>query len=320
MRLLITGAAGFVGSWLARTALENGHHVYCGVRNRSDRGRIRALGARWPEHLQRVDLDLRDNDCVRRAFESSRPDAVIHAAAYGVDYGQQDVATAVETNILGTVHIWNAANATGVGRLVHIGTSYEYGSHADPIDEQTTRRPVGIYGKTKAMASDLLQQCGRAGAPKPLIFWLFGVFGPGEGQHKLVPQVVRAAKSGEYLALSDGMELRDYMFIGDAARSIVTACTLPREAFPAGQGFNLCSGEAVTVRDVATRAANCLGAPTVLRFGMRPPRPDAPSSIVGDPTSWQAFCSSHGLDTLTRLTRMESVLGAWDDHTWEAEI
>jgi nucleoside-diphosphate-sugar epimerase len=319
MRVLITGANGFVGAWLTRATIELGHSALCGVRPTSDPARIIPLERRWPQHVERLMLDVRDRDSVNRAMESGQPDVVIHAAAYGVNSRQKDPIAAADTNIMGTLWVWEAAHKAGVARLVHIGTSYEYGEHECPITEDSPRYPLGIYGNTKAAASYLLRECGARGDPDPLIFWLFGVFGPGEGAHKLVPQVVRAAKAGQPLDLTEGTQKRDYLFVGDAAAAIAATATLPEDRFPAGRGFNLCSGEGVSVRDFATRIALHFGTASVLRFGARTSRPEGTGAVVGDPSRWREFCQSERRAGLRTRTSVEQALDGWDkDDIWRS--
>lgn len=318
MRIFVSGASGFLGAWVVRQARERAHEVSIGLREGSDRSRLdrllRAQGAIGP--LPRpIQLDLGDVD--RTELSGDDCDAIVHCAAYGVDYRQQDELQAVRVNVEGTLRLLRLARERGIPRFIHIGTSYEYGDGARPLGEDAPLHPSGVYGASKAAASLLLQQVWSGpNMPEVVVVRPFGMFGPGEGPHKLVPQVVRACLHGEPLALSAGHEERDYLYVGDVARCIVALCELEPSRLPVRQVLNLCSGEPVTIRQLVEQIARPLGGLELMRFGARASRPDAAPRIVGDPSRWRAFCRAAERPELAELTAMAQVVDALRD--WEA--
>jgi nucleoside-diphosphate-sugar epimerase len=288
--LLVTGASGFLGAHVAARGVARGLTVRAALRASSDRRRLDRLA---PD-AGTVDLDLADADA-DLAGAVAGVDAVVHCAAYGVDYRQSDFATALELNVAASMRLAQAAAAAGA-RFVHVGTSYEYGTEDGTLAEDRRLAPTGIYGVTKAAASLALQDLARrTGAPVAVVR-PFSMYGPLEGSHKFVPLVMEASRDRRVVELSPGDQERDYLYVGD----VVDACLSIAFAdpFPAGEIFNLCSGVGVSLRALADAAVTAAdGDPAALQWGAKPYRPAESMRVVGDPariiaaTGWRATTS-----------------------------
>ena len=299
MRVLVTGGAGFLGGHVVREIRQLGHVPIGTVRTAHEPGASDAGS-------ETVRLLLEEDQSVVSALGRARPDSVVHCAAYGVDFRQQDLHTAIETNILGTMRLLLAAREAGVARFVHVGTAYEYGHHAGPIPEETPLQPRGAYAATKAAASILvIVEAANLGV-SCVVVRPFSMYGPGEGAHKLVPQIIRASRDGAPLDLTAGEEVRDYLPVSDVARRIAWLVTLAEE-FPASDVFNLCSGRAIRIRDFARQVADAAGG-AELRFGTIPPRTGSPAHVVGNPGRWRAFCKAHNRSDLITIQSIETTV------------
>jgi nucleoside-diphosphate-sugar epimerase len=107
---------------------------------------------------------------------------------------------------------------------------------------------------------------------------LFGAYGPGEAPYRLLPYLCERLRRGEAVDLTPGEQVRDFTFVQDVVDGLVRFAGVAGAA----EFVNLCSGRGVRVRDVATMAAETLGAdPELLRFGARPARGDEPTWLVG---------------------------------------
>ena len=291
MRVLVTGASGFLGAHVAAALSTSGHDVIGTSRNPDGSpriGRLLEFAA-----FRAMKFDLRHDDAAL-LVGAVRPDAIVHCAAYGVDYREQDPIAASETNVTATVRLWSAAHLHGVPTFVHIGTCYEFGSAATALSETAALQPTGIYGCTKAAASLILRHLGREASPRLVVMRPFYMYGPGDGAHKLVPQVMRAIASGSDLELTAGDEVRDVLFVRDVAARIAGVAVLDPARIPAGSEFNVCSGVGIKVRTLVESIAEVIGRPCNLRFGARPSRVDTPSHVVGDASRWRAFCNEIG--------------------------
>ncbi|MHC5021532.1 MAG: NAD-dependent epimerase/dehydratase family protein, partial [Planctomycetota bacterium] len=261
MTTLVTGASGFVG----------GHVVAA----------LQAAGVAVLSPSRRS-LDLTRPATFDAWFAAHRPEAVINCAAYGVDHRRQDPALAVAVNAVAPAALYLAAARFGVRRFVHAGTALEYGPHRHPITEATPLRPCGLYGSSKAAGSLNLAAAAHARL-HPVIARCFSLYGPGEGAHKLVPQVVAALTAATPLPMTAGTQVRDYLYVGDAARALA-ALAHPGTAAPSPPILNICSGRGVSVRELALAVAGELGAdPALLQFGTLRDRTESIERCVGDP-------------------------------------
>lgn len=135
-RVLVTGAGGQVGTFLVHSLAEAGAEV-CG------------LGARSGANIDQV-VDIRDHVAVERAVSETRPETIIHAAAYtDVDGCERDPQRAMAVNAEGAAHVAAAAASVGA-HLISISTDFVFaGDGGAPYDEAATPRPLSIYGSSK---------------------------------------------------------------------------------------------------------------------------------------------------------------------------
>lgn len=150
-RVLITGAAGFIGANLARRLIAEGEDVWLAVKPGSDLWRLAAI----ENQAQWLDLDLRDAESVERVVAEAQPQWVMHLAAHGAYSWQTDPWAITETNVLGTLRLLEACARAGVERFVNAGTSSEYGfrDHAPREDEAPERTATTRQRRPRAPAT-----------------------------------------------------------------------------------------------------------------------------------------------------------------------
>lgn len=307
--VVVTGATGFLGRHVARLLAQGGTPVAVPVRNPE----------KLPAQLQGNSLvrtyrcDLASADDIAALMQTLRPRAVIHCAAYGVDHGQQDAVMAVRVNVDGTLLLHQSAARYGADRFIHVGTGYEYGSSETPFTEDAPLRPSGIYGASKASATLMLRSVRHTSPMHVVLARPFGMFGEGEGLHKLVPQVVQACLTGVPLQLTEGLEIRDYVPVSDVARALVAMATMPADDVRALDEVNLCSGEPRTVRSVAEEIGTTLNGLRHLQFGALPSRPSNMMRVVGNPALWRNFCLTHGMHGLAQASSWTPAIMALRD-------
>ncbi len=265
-KVLVTGAGGFLG-----------RHVVGALRRRG--ARAVATSHRPGVDIKRV-VDVCNRQAVQTLFAEEMPQFVVHCAAYGVNFADQDSHLALKVNVLGSNGLIEAAAAYRVKRFVHVGSCFEYGSHPGPIAEDVPLRPSGIYGASKAAATIIMaERACTLGLPL-LIVRPFGFWGPGEGPHRLLPQIVDACKQHKPLDLTLCDVSRDYSYVEDIAHDLTALLFLPD--LPGTLTVNLGSGEPVVLRDFVMRVAGCLGGTDLMRFGRRPHRSGELASVVAD--------------------------------------
>jgi nucleoside-diphosphate-sugar epimerase len=246
MKVLVTGASGFVG----RALVEELRH---------------AVAAYEVHPLGRKDGDLSQEGVADAAVAEARPEVVVHGAArIGVVRCEDEPELAVRSNVLATALVARAATAQEA-RLVYLSTSDVYGSAA-AADEETPTAPESFYALTKLWG----EQAAALYAPKGLaVLRLANPYGPGvdAGQAKgAVPSMLRQADAHEPIPVFRG-EARTFCWIGDVVRAI----RLVLEADAEGT-FNVGSdGEPVALADVARVACELTGAPHELIEEVEPP-------------------------------------------------
>lgn len=260
--LLVTGACGFLGSQVVRAALAQGLNVLATDMAQASRVRLR-------EGVDFQDLDIcGPEDRIRSALGSVG--AVVHCAAYGVDYRQNDLEAALRVNVLASVRLQAAAAGA---RFVHVGTAYEYGPAEGVQAENFCPAPRGIYGVSKLAGSMAVLDRAAANGGQAAVVRPFGMYGPWEGEHKLVPLVMRSMLKGDVVELTPGEQIRDYVYVGDVATACVRA--VMASVFPSGCIINLGSGSETTLRALVEAAAQAVdGDLSLLRWGAKPYRPD----------------------------------------------
>jgi UDP-glucose 4-epimerase len=277
-RALVTGATGFIGSALVARLAREGVPTLCLVRAESPRAatleRLAGVEVRRLASFTQRELDA--------ALKDLEIEVIFHLASYGVSPAERDPEAMIEGNVALTTRLVAAA-PTSLRRFLFTGSCSEYAPAREPthLDEQHPIAPISLYGAAKAAA----RLCGDALArTRGLPFVTlrpFGVYGPGEGPHRLVPHLLDRLKRGEPPELTPGEQARDLTFIDDVVDALLLAATA--EAIEPHAVYNLCSGEPVRIRAVAEATARLLGTPSAdLGLGRRPYRSDEPMWVVGD--------------------------------------
>ncbi|MEO6445463.1 MAG: NAD(P)-dependent oxidoreductase [Gemmatimonadaceae bacterium] len=272
-RVLVLGASGFVGYWVARALRAQGAHVTCAVRTVEGAERLtrQQLGSVV------VRRDLADLGALGTWIPPLKPAIVFNLAGYGVDRSEQDEETAdlINHRVVGAlarvVSALPADRWEGV-RMVHVGSALEYGETGGELSETSPCAPTTLYGRTKLAGTEALQQVSKETGLEACVARLFTLYGPGEHAGRLLPSLMAAASGREPLDLTDGVQRRDFTYVEDAAEGLMRLAV--SDVAP-GQVVNLCSGTLQTVRSFAEIAASLVGLTRErLRFGALPARPE----------------------------------------------
>jgi UDP-glucose 4-epimerase len=281
---LVTGATGFIGSALTRRLASSGARTTCLVREDGPAsGKLAAIPG-----VSVVRPKSFEPEALRAALSDVPMDTVFHLASYGVRSTQRDPAHLIEGNVGLLELLLSSTAGRPVHRFIYTGSCSEYGPVAEPerITELHPVAPTSAYGSAKAvMEARGVAIAGDLGIPfVPLR--LFGVYGVGEPEHRLIPHLARHLIQGETPSLTGGQQTRDLTYVDDVVEALIQAATAPRIALQTP--YNVCSGVPVQIRAVAERVAIALGKPAAnLGLGHLPYRGDEPMWIVGDPSKFQ---------------------------------
>jgi nucleoside-diphosphate-sugar epimerase len=274
--VLVTGATGFVGRHVARFLASRDISIRLVLR--PGREPATELESRLESVVGTRDLFSEDAQWWETACQDV--DTIVHLAWY-VEPGKYLASPLNFDCLLGTLQLAKGAIAAGVRRLVGVGTCFEYDLTQGDLSTRTPLDPLTAYAGAKAAAYMALSRCLPAANIEFAWPRLFYLHGEGEDSRRLVPYIRSQLAQGEAAELTHGRQVRDYMDVTDAAR------TIGELALSSAQGaWNVCSGQPVTVRDLAQRVAAEYGKPHLLRFGARADNPMDPPRVVGIPGQW----------------------------------
>lgn len=276
MKILLTGAAGFIGSNLAESLLARGDSV-CAVDNFNDfysplrkERNIQAASRAAGYTLYRT--DIRDFDGLKAIFEKERPDKICHLAGMAnVRYSLKHPLLFEEVNVKGTLNLLELSRVYEVPQFVFASSSSVYGGRPDngiPFNEEDrVDAPISSYAATKRSAELLAYTYHHLHGLKVTALRFFTVYGPRNRPDMAVSLFTRAIDQGEPIKLfGDGSARRDWTFVADTTRGIRAALDTPLDY----EIINLGNGHPQTEMDLIRAAEAALGKQANIHYLERP--------------------------------------------------
>jgi UDP-glucose 4-epimerase len=317
MNVLVTGAAGYVGSVCAEVLIAQGHRVIV-VDNLVEGHR-----AAVPNGCEFHKCDLFDTDQLNKIFGTSQVEAVMHFAAEAlVEKSVREPSTFYRVNVAGGITLLDAMMRHGVKKIVFSSTAAVYGEPKQvPIPEDHPKAPVNPYGQTKWLFETILADYARYAGLKHVSFRYFNASGASQERgeaHRtethVIPKILEAAAGeiarfeirGTDYATPDGTCVRDYVHILDIAEAHARALTeIDRVS---GEAFNVGTSRGYSIREVVEAARRVTGLPIPAVEATR--RPGDPGVLVADASKLRRT-----LNWEPRYSTLESILAtAW---TWK---
>ncbi len=266
MRVLITGATGFIGSHLAERLAAEGAEVTLAV----EPGASRANVASILDEVRVREVDLRDGQTVRQLVRECQPSKIYHLAAVGVTDPGVAPMLAVQVNVMGTLNLLEALKETECDCFINTGTCYEYGHNTPPMREDQMVDPISTYAASKSAAWLFCSMYHRTRGYPVVTVRPFTVYGPRQGERALIPQLIISALREEDFAMTGGEQTRDFTYVDDVVEGYIRA-SLSEEAI--GQTINLGTGEERPIKDVVLEVLELMGNPVKPLIGALPYRP-----------------------------------------------
>jgi nucleoside-diphosphate-sugar epimerase len=297
VRVLVTGAAGYVGGAVVRALLAAGYDPVAMTHR---------VGVGVPDGVEQRTADLLDPGQVRAAVQGV--DAVCHLAALTRARDSWDAPLDYySVNVTGTLHLLGAMGEASVGTLVFASTASIYGTpEQQPMAESLPDNPPHPYAGSKAAAESITAWEARRAGLSAMVLRLFNAAGGRDPDStRIVPRVIASAADGTAFAVNgDGSAVRDYMHVDDAAAAFVAALKNP-VAPGTTRTFNIGSGVATSVMDVIGAAERATGRRIEVEH-----RPSAaePRELVCQPARARAE-----LDWRARRSDLDAILAdAWN--------
>jgi nucleoside-diphosphate-sugar epimerase len=246
MRILVTGATGFLGGRLCWSLAGAGHQLVGLGRNFDLGHELERAGVRFVQ----CDLGTAPDSALIEGIGAA--DAVVHAAALSSPWGLR--ADFMRANLTGTRSALEIARAAGAQRFVFISSPsvlFRFADQLDVSEDEAFPRPVNFYAESKQLAE---REVLAAGDLSPIVLRPRAIYGPGDTA--LLPRLIRAAKAGPLPLLRGGQARSNLTYVDDVVRAIEAALAAPADQ--SGRVFNI-AGEAQPLRLVVERAAAASG-------------------------------------------------------------
>lgn len=314
MKVLVTGGAGYIGSVTSEMLLDQGHDVT--IFDNLERGHREAIDTRAHFILG----DLRNRDQIRDAMAKTRPEAILHFAAYAlVGESMEHPMWYFRNNVVGGAHLVEAMVDLEVRRIIFSSTCATYGQpDRMPMTEDIPQRPANPYGESKLMLETILKWEQQRHGLQPVFLRYFNACGAtkkfGEDhdpETHLIPNVLAVALGkkekvcvfGNDYDTPDGTCIRDYIHILDLAEAHLLALTSQHTG-----PFNLGNGDGYSVMQVIKAAREVTGHALPVQF--EPRRPGDPARLVAS-----ARKAKSTLGWNPRYADLKTIIQhAWDWH------
>lgn len=269
--ILITGATGFVGKHVVNALADTDTKIRAVARRPKESGQISLKGI--DEVIETNDLFAENENWWADIFKDI--DIIIHLAWYA-EPGKYLQSSKNIDCLSGTLQLAKGAVSAGVKRFLGIGTCFEYDLSDGLLSTDTPLKPLTPYAGAKVATYSALSQY--LPEEKMEFLWgrLFYLYGEGEDERRLVPFIKSRLSEGKVADLTSGNQIRDFLDVRDAAK-MIAELALGNE-----QGaINICSGEPITVRQLAEKIADEYGRRDLLNFGARADNYMDPPKVVG---------------------------------------
>lgn len=272
MKVLLTGATGFIGSHVARLLVSEGEQVTAVIKPSSHRWRI----ADVVDSMRVIDCDISDTRYLESRLRQDVPDVCVHLAWHGWS-GPSATATDNLSSFAASVELLRVLQEVGCRRFVGVGTCFEYDITGGTLSESTPTRPTDLYGACKHSLFRAAETLSPITGMEVAWARVFLVYGPYDDERRLVPSLALSLIRNEVARTTPGQQVRDVLHVEDAASAI---WTVARSSYTGP--INVASGQPVKVVDLARHLAAVIGRPDLLRVGALPYRASEPPMLVAD--------------------------------------
>ena len=256
--VLVTGAGGFVGSHLVERLVRENCKVRCLVEydSRGDVGWLEDIPADVSGEIEIIAGDLRDADAVGNCVAGT--DVVFHLGGLtAIPYSYENPRQVVETNVIGTLNVVQAARAANVERVVHTSTSEVYGTaRSVPIGEDHALQGQSPYSASKIGADKIAESFHNSFDLPVATIRPFNIYGPRQSARAVIPTIVSQALSGKKVKLGSLHPTRDFTYVTDTADGFVKVAECDAAI---GGVFNVGSNAEISIGDLVEKIAGLIG-------------------------------------------------------------
>lgn len=272
VRVLVTGAGGFIGSHLVEELIQLGADVTAFIHYNSNgsRGWLDQIPREIQEQIRFYMGDLKDPDAVRNAVRHQ--EVVMHLGALiAIPYSYQNPTDVFQTNVIGTLYVAQAVREFGVSRMVHTSTSEVYGSaRMVPIPETHPLQGQSPYSASKIGADKCVESFYCSYDLPVVTVRPFNAYGPRQSMRAVIPTIINQAIYRDEIVLGNLDATRDFTFVQDTARAFIQAVTSDQAI---GTTVNAGSGKEIRIEDLVLLVQQIIGKELPIRIANERLRP-----------------------------------------------
>jgi nucleoside-diphosphate-sugar epimerase len=255
MKVLVTGAAGFIGSHLCEALLKKGYKVNALIRynSRQNKGWLENIS---DKNLRVIYGDVTDFDTVLNALENS--DYVFNlAASISVPYSFKNPQTFIDTNILGALNVFRAASLSKkkIKKIIQISSSEVYGNNLvknkNILTEETITISESPYAATKIASDNLAISMQKATGLPIVVARPFNTFGPRQSLRAVIPtlitQFISLNNKNNFVKIGNLKTSRDFVYVMDTVDGLIS---LLKKSCKPGQVYNICTGKSFSIKSI----------------------------------------------------------------------
>lgn len=259
MKVLVTGADGFIGSHLIEMLVNNGYNVraFCAYNSFASLGWLDTLKSDVLSNIEVVLGDIRDYQSIHSAMQTC--DYVLHLAALiAIPYSYKASQSYIDTNVTGTLNVLNAARDLNVTKIVHTSTSETYGSaQYVPIDEFHPSVGQSPYAASKIGADQMALSYHKSFNLPVAIIRPFNTYGPRQSARAVIPTVISQIASGrETISLGALEPTRDFNYVEDTCSAFLAVMNSQSTI---GKAINACSNFEISILDTVKLILDVMG-------------------------------------------------------------
>lgn len=249
MRVMVTGATGFIGYHLCAALLQKSVEIIPVSRS--------SINQRFSYSFHRS-VNILNRCQIVQVLEETYPDVIVHlAASKNRSLNLDAYRSEFEVNLNGTMNLVEACQKYGrIKKFVYLGSCDEYGVQSAPFRETDCELPLTAYGASKLAATKFLQAQAKLWGFPTVILRPSVVYGPGQDTSMFLPSLIQSIFHNELFELSEGKQTRDFIFIDDLIESILL---LINEKNFYGEIINISSGISITIKELANLVVQIMG-------------------------------------------------------------
>ena len=260
-KILITGAAGFIGSNLINTLLKQECEI--AVINRSDNPNFK--------NIKKYIGDICEYSFIEKSILDFQPNKVFHLAGYkNRSPDIAEVSLSLNVNLIGTLNLYQALlKVTTVQSVVSLGTTDEYGINNSSFTESSFENPISPYGFSKLCGTQLAKFFNRNFNLPVVVLRPTIAYGPLQANDMFIPSLINTLIANKDFKMTEGNQLRDFIYISDLVEAMLL---ISENQNCSGKIFNIGSGMSQKLKDVASTIASGFNKEYLLKLGSIPYR------------------------------------------------